>query len=287
MRHHGMLTTALAVALASTAAAQSSNVVPDARSAWGENVGWTNWQQAGGGASGVRLLATPGGAGLLAGWCWAENVGWIDLGDGTPADGVAYANDDASDHGVNVDFATGRLDGFAWSENAGWISFDTADTGDAARLDPVSHRFDGFAWAENLGWIDLGVDLEIVDPADDLGAALAGTDGAEPQLLYFGLMDSGEEHVVVVRESIPSTPLALFLSDKANPTPFKGGKLIPVPPLLVLEFTTDATGTFAIPAASGTGLGVPIGIYVQAALLDPGAVAGIALTNAVKVEYGP
>lgn len=140
-----------ALAVTSTVA-DDSNIDPDHQFAWSENVGWTNWQH-----------DTPNpddgvfvGESFLAGLVWAENVGWINFGDGSPADGVHYANIDSSDFGVNVDSETGNLFGLAWGENVGWINFDTVLLGsNRARLDECEHRFFGYAWSENVGWVNL------------------------------------------------------------------------------------------------------------------------------------
>jgi len=65
----------IAAIAASTARAQT-NIDPAHKSAWGENIGWTNWHDAGNpdGAQGVRFHGT-----FLSGFVWAENVGWINL----------------------------------------------------------------------------------------------------------------------------------------------------------------------------------------------------------------
>jgi len=156
--------------------------------AWGENVGFLNWRDAGepAGSAGVSFEGDH-----LAGWIWGENIGWIRVGVG----GGPYANDSASDFGVNVDPATGELTGFAWGENVGWINFGTTSVigADGARLDLAADRFRGFAWGENIGWINLDdgtVFVSLVEPADlngdgivdgaDLGALLGAWGSTDP-----------------------------------------------------------------------------------------------------------
>src|SRR5262245_51403684 len=87
---------------------------------WSENTGWMDWRDAGSpaGTLGVRVSAH-----VLSGFIWGENVGWINLGSGTPASGQQYDNRNGSDFGVNRDGATGALSGLAWGENIGWINF--------------------------------------------------------------------------------------------------------------------------------------------------------------------
>ena len=147
--------TALALCCPLAAAAAQSDVRPDHKHAWAENVGWTNWRDAGDpdASEGVRLHDT-----YLAGSAWGENTGWLGLGDGSPADGHTYANLDGADCGVNLDPDTGMLSGMAWAENVGWINFSggaLADPPQPARLDLDAYRLRGFAWGENIGWINL------------------------------------------------------------------------------------------------------------------------------------
>src|SRR5688572_21860368 len=63
---------------------------------WGANFGWMNWRSEG--TSGAVLNER-----IASGWIYSANVGWISLGDGSPADGNQYSNATADDFGVNVD----------------------------------------------------------------------------------------------------------------------------------------------------------------------------------------
>jgi hypothetical protein len=121
-----------------------SNINEDQPYAWGANFGWLNWRP--GPASGVEV-----GQFICSGTIYSANVGWINLGSGSPANGIAYRNQSASDFGVNVD-TTGRLRGLAHGANIGWINFD--DAGDA-RVDLATGQLSGRAYAANLGWISL------------------------------------------------------------------------------------------------------------------------------------
>jgi hypothetical protein len=121
---------------------------------WQENGGWMNWRDANGALQGVRDRAT-----CLAGFIWCENLGWINVGNGSPANGVAYTNAAGTDFGVNV-APDGTLSGYAWGENIGWINFSggaMASPAQPARFDLVASRFRGYAWGENVGWVNLDV----------------------------------------------------------------------------------------------------------------------------------
>ncbi|MCC5822087.1 MAG: hypothetical protein JJU44_02235 [Planctomycetes bacterium] len=165
-----MKTTALLGALALTAApALAQQVDPNHKFAWGENIGFLNFADAGNppGAQGVFAYPTH-----LEGFVWGENIGWINLGDG---DGP-YANTTGLNFGVNRDPDNGHLSGFAWAENVGWINFSggaLASPANPARIE--NNRFRGFAWGENIGWINLddpNVFVRLVCPADINGDGL-------------------------------------------------------------------------------------------------------------------
>ena len=142
-------------AMVPSAEAQT-NIAPVEKYAYQENCGWQNWRDAG--------SPTPGGQGArvgpayLSGYVWGENIGWINLGDGTPTNGVAYANVNGTDFGVNRNTSTGALSGMAWGENVGWINFGggaLATPPSAARVDAANLRLRGYAWGENIGWVNL------------------------------------------------------------------------------------------------------------------------------------
>ena len=139
----------IAAALLASPTATGTNIDPNGRYGWGENVGW-NDSHGDGVSSGATVSAT-----FLSGSVWLENAGWLILGSGTPANGVRYSNTSGSDFGVNVG-NSGDLSGYAWGENIGWVNFDTSSAGsDRARL-IYNNRLAGFAWGENIGWISLG-----------------------------------------------------------------------------------------------------------------------------------
>lgn len=94
--------------------------------AWGENVGWINFEPSRG--PGVTVTNTG-----LSGYAWGENIGWINL---SPTTG-----------GVLND-GSGNLSGYAWGENVGWINFN------GVKINPSTGMFSGYAWGENIGWIN-------------------------------------------------------------------------------------------------------------------------------------
>jgi hypothetical protein len=111
----------------------AENIDPDNDSsqwAWGENVGWFNFEPSEG--PGVTV-----GDDYVTGYAWAENIGWINL---SPAEYGGVTND-----------GYGELGGYAWGENVGWINFNPDYGG--VTIDE-NGNFNGWAWGENIGWIN-------------------------------------------------------------------------------------------------------------------------------------
>jgi len=105
--------------------------------AYGENVGWVNFEPNEG--PGVTVADSN-----VAGYVWGQNIGWINLSP------TAYG-------GVLND-GTGLLSGYAWGENVGWINFNPKVPGDPNHYGVIiDHNgdFSGWAWGENIGWISL------------------------------------------------------------------------------------------------------------------------------------
>jgi hypothetical protein len=141
MRKH--LTAIILSALAVTGQAQS-HIDPTNNVSWGANIGWANWR--GDVTNGVRI-----GQSVLADFVWLANAGWLDLGDGGPDNGINYANNSATDYGVNLD-GQGNLRGFAYGANIGWVNFETNG---APRINTTNGVFSGYAYGANVGWISM------------------------------------------------------------------------------------------------------------------------------------
>ena len=121
---------------------RADNIDPDKNGwqyAYGENVGWVNFEP--GKGPGVQVSTT-----AIKGYAWAENIGWINL---SPIAHAGVAND-----------SSGNLSGYAWGENVGWINFSPdspAGSDDYGVKIDSEGRFSGWAWGENIGWINFGL----------------------------------------------------------------------------------------------------------------------------------
>src|SRR5690242_8041018 len=85
--------------------------------AYGANIGWLDCR---GDTNNGAVI----GEYVCSGFIYFANVGWINLGSGSPTNGIYYQNLSANDFGVNQD-GTGNLRGYAYGANIGWINFET------------------------------------------------------------------------------------------------------------------------------------------------------------------
>jgi hypothetical protein len=116
--------------------------------AYGANLGWMDWR-------GDTNNGAVTGEFVCSGHIYSANVGWINLGSGSPVNGISYQNLGASDFGVNHD-GLGNLRGYAWGANVGWINFES--TG-AAKVDLSTGKLSGYVYSANCGWIPLSNSL--------------------------------------------------------------------------------------------------------------------------------
>ena len=149
---------------------------PVNRYAYGANIGWTDW-------TGDTNHGAVIGNYLCSGYIYAGNVGWINLGNGSPANGIRYQNNSATDFGVNHD-GLGNLRGFAYSPNIGWINFEA--TGNPT-VDLRSGVLRGHLWSANCGWIPLTNAFGMLQ-TDTLSPGALDTNGLPVawELSYFG-----------------------------------------------------------------------------------------------------
>ncbi len=149
---------------------------PVNRYAYGANIGWTDW-------TGDTNHGAVIGNYICSGYIYAGNVGWINLGNGSPANGIRYQNNSATDFGINHD-GLGNLRGFAYSPNIGWINFEA--TGNPT-VDLRTGVLRGNLWSANCGWIPLTNAFGTLQ-TDSLSPGALDTNGLPVawELSYFG-----------------------------------------------------------------------------------------------------
>ena len=144
--------------LAGISVIADSTVDPNNKYAYGANIGWIN-------AEGDITNGVVIGQAFCSGYMYGANVGWISLGDGSPANGVAYRNDSTTDFGINHD-GLGNLTGYAYGANIGWINFE--QTYGQPKVNLSTGELSGYAWGANVGWIGLsGITTLTLDSGPD------------------------------------------------------------------------------------------------------------------------
>jgi hypothetical protein len=119
------------------------------------------------------------------------------------------------------------------------------------------------------------------DAWTDGGCALPGQFG-EPVLTGRGPLTAGSMNELDLSNAAANALAGLFVSSASTPVPFKGGTLKAFPFYGPVLFATSASGTIAIPFVMPGGVPPVTELWVQWAIQDPVAVAGTALSNAIK-----
>jgi len=127
-----------------TASLAATTINANNKFAFGANLGWMDCR---GDTNNGAVI----GEYVCSGFIYSANVGWVNLGSGSPANQIQYQNLSTNDFGVNQD-GFGNLRGYAYGANIGWISFE--NTG-APTVDLKSGRLSGYAYSANCGWISL------------------------------------------------------------------------------------------------------------------------------------
>ena len=119
-----------------------------------------------------------------------------------------------------------------------------------------------------------------VDAWTDLGFALPGTFG-DPLLIGLGSLALGSENTLALLNAKPLEMAGLFLSLSSTPVPFVGGTLVPFPYIGPTVLTVSSTSTIVLDYTIAECLPPGTTLYAQWAIVDSGAIYGIALSNAV------
>ena len=122
----------------------------------------------------------------------------------------------------------------------------------------------------------------------DMGSGLSGVDGV-PKLVGTGSLGFHTPGSLKLSHANPSKLCALFISKLSTPTPFKGGVLVPVPPIISFLLVTNATGALNLSWSSWPSPGPPGATwFFQYAIVDAAAPWGVALSNALRgTQPGP
>jgi hypothetical protein len=113
----------------------------------------------------------------------------------------------------------------------------------------------------------------------DEGYALSGTNG-DPLLVGQGDLTPLSPNALALAGAAPSAAAGLFVAAGGSPTPFKGGFLLPVPPLGAPVLAgTDAGGDLALPFTMPGNVPPGAEFWLQWVIQDGAAPQGYALSN--------
>ena len=115
-----------------------------------------------------------------------------------------------------------------------------------------------------------------------LGGGLAGTNGV-PRLTGSGCWVEGATVDVLTTGALPGASAPLVVGFSRIDAPFYGGTMVPAPDL-VLYLVADGSGETSISFELPPGLPADFHFWMQSWVYDPGAIAGFAGSNALRVD---
>ena len=119
----------------------------------------------------------------------------------------------------------------------------------------------------------------VVHPWTNEGNALAGSAGV-PGFAGTGDLSAGSANTLRLSNAKPGAPAVLVLGMTPVHMPFKGGTLVPAPDWLPVVGAVDVAGGLAVPFTMPAGVAAGTQLWLQWAIVDAGAVRGMALSNA-------
>jgi hypothetical protein len=119
-------------------------------------------------------------------------------------------------------------------------------------------------------------------PWHDLGHAL-GAKPVPPRLAPSSWAEPGTPGALRLSEARPGAVAVLLLSSAAANAPFKGGVLVPAPPLVADSIAVDAQGEVNMLWLGWPALTTGETFYLQAAVADVAGPQGVTLSNALKL----
>lgn len=181
-------------------------------------------------------------------------------------------------------FVHDRLNGETERFSVAWNGSEGNGTANSASISNDGRHIAFVSLASNLmpqaGNSSYDVYVRDRGPWTDLGSALAGATSI-PKLVGHGDLQPGLPAALALANAAPGAPAVLALSATSMPIAVLGGMFRAWPATIVLPLSTNAAGgitvEFVMPLTMPTGSE----IYAQFLIADPGAVQGVAFSNAV------
>ncbi len=128
------------------------------------------------------------------------------------------------------------------------------------------------------------VDSVIVNTVCQTDLGFGGPGTARLEICGDALTAGGTAEAALI-DAPPNSIAVLAAGTTFNPSPWRGGLLVPTPATLVLATSTDASGRVrltGIPGGNG-----PFSAYAQYAYLDLSQPLGVGFSNAVRIDFLP
>jgi hypothetical protein len=158
---------------------------------------------------------------------------------------------------------------------------DALGSYDAAGLEAIEFWVSDWSFQPLLITLDT-ITIAAVDGGWTLdGPALPGVAGP-PMLSAQGDLSPGSLNQLRLRDAAPNAPAMLLVALESTPVPFKGGTVVPFPFLPPIALTTEPEGGITLPFHMPVGVPSGTDLWAQWAIQDDAAVAGVALSNALR-----
>jgi FG-GAP repeat/FG-GAP-like repeat len=253
-------------------------------------------------ALGAPSAGLPGRVDVVLGGSGAP---WFTVTGQTSQEQLGFSLATAGD--VDHDGVTDFVAGAPYAANGGNVRVYSGASGQVLWTTIAGNKPDdyfggsvaGVGDLDGDGWSDLAIGGSGVDTSGTSAGAVRLVRAAVPQAdLGFG--GPGSAKLAIYGEPLGPTgtadlrltgavagkPAFLLASLVQQPTPFKGGTLVPqAATALLLPLATDAQGKITLQGIPGGG--GPLDIHVQVLVLDAQQPKGVAFSNAVKAVFLP
>lgn len=156
---------------------------------------------------------------------------------------------------------------------------------------PVSSGSSGYGTTRHIVRVHL-LPVGCASLVQVYGIGLAGLGGFVPQLAAVGCPDIGEPFALTFSSVRGGAPGAVFVGSATGTLPWKGGTFYPANVALMVNITVGGpagepgAGFLSLPSSLDPPSLQGIDLHFQAAFIDSGAVKGISLTNALRIQPG-
>lgn len=229
---------------------------------------------------------------------WITKAALTGGSDGTDKDGSDMTFDNSVDMGgSDATQSSSKLDHIAWQDSVATLRRSFVFNSSVVQFNggQLPPEVLGFQFASGITGVasdHKAVIVDLIPPlvgggcphvVSDLGFAHPGVSG-DPSFFVTGCLGPGDVGNLILTNAAPFANAWPVAALAALPTPFKGGTLVPIPPIVLGPFPTGAPGSVLLNGIDG-GFG-PLTIVMQWVIQDAAASQGFAMSNALEITWG-